>query len=151
MIDVDGKQRGIFSFNDAVKIAEEEGFDLILINPRQDPIVVKLGDYGAYIYQKEKKERKLKKEQRETKEVRIGFQEAEYDLRRKANLVKEFLDEGHQVQIRLILKGRERMFADLAEEKFNKFLNIIGELTKFKISQPLKKQPNFLMIVLSSA
>lgn len=151
MIDVDGKQRGVFSFNDAVKIAEEEGFDLILINPRQDPIVVRLGDYGAYIYQKEKKERKIKKEQRETKEVRIGFREAEYDVRRKANLVKEFLSEGHQVQIRLILKGRERMFTDLAEEKFNKFLNIVSELTKFKISQPLKKQPNFLMIVLSSA
>ncbi len=151
LIGVDGKQLGIFSFNEALEIAKKENLDLILVNSNQKPIVVKLGNYGAYLYQKEKKERKLRKERKETKEVRIGFKEAEYDLKRKANLVKEFLEEGHQVQIRLMLKGREKMFADLAEEKFNKFLNLVSELTKFKISQPLKKQPNFLMTVLSSA
>lgn len=150
LIGIDGKQIGIFSFDEALKIVEKEGLDLILVNSNQKPIVVKLGNYGAYLYQKEKKERKSKKERKETKEVRIGFKEADYDLKRKANLVKEFLEEGHQVQIRLILKGRERMFPELAEEKFNKFLNLVGELTKFKISQPLKKQLNFLMIVLSS-
>jgi len=148
LIDIDGKQLGIFSLEKAKKIAEEKEADLILINPNQQPIVVKLGNYGAYLYQKEKKERKTRKEQKETKEIRISFREAEYDLKRKASLIKEFLGQGRQVQIKLILKGRERNFQDLAEEKMNNFLKIISELTNYKISQQLKKTPNFLMIIL---
>jgi translation initiation factor IF-3 len=151
LIGIDGKQRGIFSFDEAIKIAENENFDLILVNANQNPIVVKLGNYGAYVYQKEKKERKLRKSQKETKEVRIGFREAEYDLKRKANLVKKFLSEGHQVQVRLFLKGREKMFTDLAEEKLKNFLNLVSELVNYKITQPLKKTPNFLSIILSSS
>jgi translation initiation factor IF-3 len=148
LIDIDGKHLGIFSLEKAKEIAEKNEFDLILINSYQQPIVVKLGNYGSHLYQKEKKERKVKKEQKETKEIRISFREAEYDLKRKANLIREFLDEGHQVQIKLMLKGRERKFQDLAEEKLNNFLKIIGELTNYKISQQLKKTPNFLMIIL---
>jgi len=148
LIDIDGKQLGIFSLEEAKNIAEEKETDLILINPHQQPIVVKLGNYGAYLYQKEKKERKTKKERKETKEIRISFREAEHDLKRKASLIKEFLDQGHQVQIKLMLKGRERNFQDLAEEKINNFLKIIGELANYKVSQQLKKTQNFLMIIL---
>jgi translation initiation factor IF-3 len=148
LIGTDNKQIGIFSLSEAEKIANEKGLDLILINSQQSPIVVRLGNYGAYLYQKEKKERKAKKEQKETKEIRISFREALYDLKRKAEMAKEFLSKGHQVQIKLMLKGRERNFPDLAEEKLNNFLNLLSEITSYKISQPIKKTPNFLLIIL---
>jgi translation initiation factor IF-3 len=148
LIGDDGKMIGIFSFQEAQQIAEEKNLDLILVNARQSPVIVKLGDYGAYVYQQEKKERKAKKEQKETKEIRISFREAEYDLKRKANIAKDFLSKGHQVQIKLMLKGRERSFQDLAEEKLNNFLKIISEIVDYKISQSLKKTGNFLMIIL---
>jgi translation initiation factor IF-3 len=63
---------------------------LILINEKQNPIVVKLGNYGFFIYQKQKKERKLHRSKKENKEVRISFKEAAYDLKRKAEMVKNF-------------------------------------------------------------
>jgi translation initiation factor IF-3 len=148
LISADNKQIGIFSLTEAEKIANEKGLDLILINSQQSPIVVRLGNYGAYLYQKEKKERTAKKEQKETKEIRISFREALYDLKRKAEMVKEFLSKGHQVQIKLVLKGRERNFSELAEEKFNNFLNLLSELISYKISQPIKKTHNFLLIIL---
>jgi translation initiation factor IF-3 len=148
LIGADNKQIGIFLLDEAEKIANEKGLDLILVNPQQDPVVVKLGNYGAYIYQKEKKERKAKKEQKETKEIRISFREALYDIKRKAEMAKEFLKKGHQVQIKLILKGRERNFPELAEEKLNNFLNLLGEIISYKITQPIKKTPNFLLIIL---
>jgi translation initiation factor IF-3 len=148
LIGADNKQIGIFSLGEAEKIGNEKGLDLILVNSQQNPIVVKLGNYGAYIYQREKKEREAKKEQKETKEIRISFREALYDLKRKAERTKEFLNKGHQVQIKLILKGRERNFPDLAEEKLNNFLNLLSEITSYKISQPIKKTTNFLLIIL---
>ena len=149
MIDTDGKQMGIFNLAEAQKIAEEKNLDLILVNEKAKPIVVRLGNYHAFVYQKEKKERQIQKKQKETKEIRIGFREAEYDLKRKAEMIKEFLEEGHQVQIRLILKGRENLFLDLAEEKLKNFLSVVNELIKFKISQPIKKVGNYYMVIIS--
>jgi translation initiation factor IF-3 len=148
LIGADNKQIGIVPLSEAEKIANEKDLDLILVNFQQNPIVVKLGNYGAYLYQKEKKERKAKKEQKETKEIRIGFREALYDLKRKTEMAKEFLSKGHQVQIKLILKGRERNFPELAEEKLNNFLNLLGEITTYKVSQSIKKTSNFLLIIL---
>lgn len=149
LIGTDGRQIGIFSLNEAQRIAEEKKLDLILINEKAKPVVVRLGNYSVFIYQKEKKERQIQKKQKETKEIRISFREAEYDLRRKAEAIKEFLEEGHQVQIRLTLRGRENLFPDLAEKKINIFLGMIGELIQFKVSQPLKKVANHYFIVIS--
>lgn len=122
---------------------------MILINEKQNPIVVKLGNYGFFIYQKQKKERKLHRSKKENKEVRISFKEAAYDLKRKAEMVKNFLADGHQVQIRLILKGRERNFDDLAEEKMRNFLSMIQEITSFRLVQDIKKVSNFLLVILT--
>lgn len=147
MIDSEGKQIGVVDFEFAKEKAEKEGKDLILLNEKADPPVVRIGDYNAFIYQKEKKQRRLQKKQKETKEIRIGFNEAVFDLQRKAKIIKEFLEEGHQVQIKLMLKGRERNFLDLAEAKINKFLELID--ISYKITSPLKQFPNFFTIIVS--
>jgi len=147
LIGIDGKQRGIFSFEEAQKIAENENLDLILVNAHQTPIIVRLGNYKEWLYQKKKKEKGLKKKPKETKEVRIGFNEALHDFERKAKQTAEFLKEGHQVQIRMILKSREKLFIDLAEKKLNQFLELIP--IPFKITSPLKKLPNLLVITLA--
>jgi translation initiation factor IF-3 len=59
------------------------------------------------------------------------------------------LADGHQVQIRLILKGRERNFDDLAEEKMRNFLSMIQEITSFRLVQDIKKVSNFLLVILT--
>lgn len=147
VIGIDGKQRGIFSLDEAKKIAEDEGQDLILVNRNQTPPVVRLGNYKVWLYEQKKKEREAKKKIKETKEIRIGFNEALHDLERKAKMIKEFLEEGHQVQIRLILKSRERLFTEIAEKKLSEFLNLIP--LNYKIVNPLKKFSNFLLIVIA--
>lgn len=147
LIGTDGKQRGIFNFEEARKIAENENYDLILVNAHQNPIVVRLGNYKEWLYQQRKKEKETKKKPKETKEIRIGFNEALHDLQRKAKQIGEFLEEGHQVQIRMILRSRERFFVDLAEKRLNQFLELIP--VAYKITLPLKKFPNFLLITLA--
>lgn len=147
LIGVDGKQRGIFSFEEAQKIAESENLDLILVNANQKPIIVKLGNYKEWLYQKKKKEKSIKKKPKETKEIRIGFNEALHDFERKAKQAAEFLEEGHQVQIRMVLKSREKLFIDLAEKKLNQFLELIP--IPFKITSPLKKFPGLLVITIA--
>ncbi len=118
---------------------------MILISEKADPPVIKLGDYYKYIYQIKKQAKKEKKT--EVKEIRISFQEAESDLLRKAKQAEEFLNEGHQVRIKMILKGRQLIHIDLAKEKMKKILDNIE--IPFKIVNEIKQQGNTLFTLIS--
>lgn len=122
LIDIEGKNLGIYDWQEAVEISNRDGYDLILVNAKQEVPVVRLGDYQKYIYQKSKEKKKIVSE---VKEVRINFNEALNDLERKAKMIDEFLKENHQVRIRMTLKGRQRLFPDLAKEKFNRIFPLL--------------------------
>lgn len=145
MISTEGKQIGILTLKEAMEIAEKNNTGLILISEKVDPPVVKLGDYQKYLYQLKRKQKK--EGGAELKEIRISFQEAEGDLKRKAKQIEEFLQEGHQVRIRMILKGRQLLHVDLAEEKIKKFLEMIE--IPIKLTSEIKKQGNNLIVNIS--
>ncbi|MFZ8847810.1 MAG: translation initiation factor IF-3 [Minisyncoccia bacterium] len=145
LISTEGKQIGILTLKEAMEIAEKNNTGLILISDKVDPPVVKLGDYQKYLYQLKRKQKK--EGGAELKEIRISFQEAEGDLKRKAKQIEEFLQEGHQVRIRMILKGRQLLHVDLAEEKIKKFLEMIE--IPIKLTSEIKKQGNNLIVNIS--
>jgi translation initiation factor IF-3 len=145
LISTEGKQIGILTLKEAIEIAEKNNTGLILISDKVDPPVVKLGDYQKYLYQLKRKQKK--EGGAELKEIRISFQEAEGDLKRKAKQIEEFLQEGHQVRIRMILKGRQLLHVDLAEEKIKKFLEMIE--IPIKLTSEIKKQGNNLIVNIS--
>jgi len=107
--------------------------------------VVKIGNYQKYLYQLKRKQKK--EGGAALKEIRISFQEAEGDLKRKAKQIDEFLKEGHQVRIRMILKGRQLLHIDLAEEKIKRFLEMIE--SPIKLTSEIKKQGHNLLVNIS--
>jgi len=145
LIDENGKQIGILDFQKAQKIAEDKNLGLILVSEKADPPVIKLGDYHKYLYSLKKKQKE--KNISEIKEVRISFQEAEGDLKRKAKQVEEFLQQGDQARIRMILKGRQILHLDLAKEKMNQFLQYLD--LPVKIINPIKQAGNNLIMIIS--
>lgn len=147
LIGEDNRQIGIFDLAKALKISEEKSLDLILVNAKAQPPVVKLGNLKEFLI-KRKQEKKKKQKKVELKEIKITVREAQADLERKKKQIIEFLNQGHQVMIRLILKGREKVHPDFAEEKFNRFLEMIKEEKEFKFVQPIKKTPNFFLVVI---
>mgnify|MGYP003808176255 FL=1 len=148
LIDEQGKQLGIFSFQEASQIAQNKGFDLVLITDKTTPSIYKLGDYDKLKYQKEKELRKKKLQERHSaqKSVRLGFNEGEHDLSTKIKKVEKFLQEDRMVTIEMRLHGRQKAHFDLAKEKINNFCQKIT--VPYKIIQPLKKAPRGLTIVL---
>jgi len=147
VIDEDGKNLGIFKLEEALKIAREKNLDLILITEKADPPVCKIGDYGKFLYEKEKREKEKKKEV-EIKGIRIGFNISLNDLKTKANQAERFLKEGKKVQVELILRGREKSFEEIGKEKIEKFLEILKEKIEIKIDQELKRVPRgFIMLI----
>jgi len=142
-----GENLGIFSKKEALKMAREKGLDLILITEKARPPVCKIGDFGKFLYQKEKKEKEKRKES-EIKGIRIGFNISLNDLETKAKQAERFLKEGDRVQIEMLLRGREKALEEIGRKKINEFLEILEQKIPIKIEQNLKKVPRgFIMLI----
>jgi translation initiation factor IF-3 len=137
LIDEGGKSLGVVSYDQAMWLAEERGYDLVELNPDSNPPICKLIDYGKYKYSQEKKARKQKAKSKsgELKEIRLGLKIGKHDLDIKAKRGEKFLEKGNKVRIFLILKGRERMFHDKAIELINTFKDKIGGKLEDKIER----------------
>jgi len=148
LIDEKGKQIGIFSYDEASKMAQERGLGLVEITRKTTPPIYKFGDSGKLRYKKEKEFRKkrLKDKQTSPKSIRIGFNEGEHDLGTKVKRAEKFLQEGKTVTIEMRLKGREKAHFDLAKKKIDEFLTKIE--IEHKVIQLLKKVPRGLITVL---
>ena len=148
LIDEKGKQIGIFSYDEASRIAQERGLDLVEITKKTTPPIYKFGDSGKLRYKKEKEYRKKRLKERQTspKSIRIGFNEGDHDLETKVKRAEKFLEEEKTVTIEMKLKGRQKAHFDLAKEKISKFLAKIK--TEHKVIQLLKRVPRGLITVL---
>ena len=112
---------------DAFRLAQEKGLDLIEIAPAANPPVARIISYDKFRYQKEKEEKKQRHAQRakELKHVRISPRAAENDLQIKARQADAFLEEGHAVEINLFLRGREKGNKEWGLQKLKEFLTMI--------------------------
>lgn len=148
LIDEKGKQIGIFSYDEASRIAQERGLDLVEITRKTTPPIYKFGDSGKLRYKKEKEYRKKRLKERRTapKSIRIGFNEGDHDLETKMKRAEKFLEEGKTVTIEMKLRGRQKAHFDLAKKKISEFLAKIK--TEHKVIQLLKKVPRGLITVL---
>ncbi len=148
MISEDGQQIGITPTEKAIKMAKEQELDLVQVTEKVSPPVCKITDYGKYLYQLKKKEKKPNKKGGETKGIRIKFKTGEHDLLTKAKQSAKFLEQGNRIKIDLILRGREKALREQAQIQVNKFLEILKELTPIEIDQPSKKNPRGISLII---
>lgn len=133
---------------DALKIAQEAGLDLIEVSPKAQPPVVKLGDFGSYLYQLKKREKRQKahSKQTEVKVIRFGFRTDTGDLDRLANRTREFLAERHMVKVTIVLRGRELTNKEYGITKLNNFVKSLVDAAE--VDQPTKRQGNQYIVIL---
>ena len=113
----EGEQLGVMTIQDARKLAEDAGVDLVKINPNAKPPVCKIVDYGKFKYEQTRKEKEAKKKQKvvEIKEIRLSPNIDTNDLNTKMNAARKFLAKGDKVKITLRFRGRE--MAHMANSK----------------------------------
>jgi len=111
LIDAEGTKRGIVPIQDALRIAEEAGLDLVEVAENVVPPVCKVMDYGKMAYQQRKRQ-VTSKSQLDMKEINFSMKISEHDIDTKLKKAREFLTKGHKLRINLILRGRERSYAD---------------------------------------
>jgi len=149
VIDVDGKQIGVMKLEEALQLAKERNLDLVQVTQKVQPPVCRIIDYGKYLYQLQKKEKKIKKKSSQVKGIRLSFKISDHDLETKVKQAEKFLKEGDKIKVELILRGREKALGDFAKEKVQKFVEILKEKIPIKIEQDIKRRPGGLTMIIT--
>ena len=114
VINPDGKQLGIYPIHQALTIASELGLDLVEINPKANPPVCRIMDYGKFKYQQSKKQQEARRRQTtiQVKEVKVRPKIEEHDMNFKLKNIRRFLADRDKVKVTMIFRGREMAHQD---------------------------------------
>ena len=128
----DNVEPGIYSIQEALRLAEEEGLDLIEISASANPPVCKILDYQKFLYQQKKrlKEQKAKSTKVVVKEIRFGPQTDDHDYNFKLKHAENFLKEGSKVKAYVFFRGRSIVFKEQGEILLLRFATDLEELAK---------------------
>ena len=144
----DNVENGIYSIQDALRIADEQELDLVEISPQAVPPVCKVMDYQKFCYQQKKKAKEIKAKAAKVviKEIRFGPQTADHDYEFKLRHAKEFLNEGAKVKAYVFFKGRSILFKEQGEVLLLRFANDLEELAKVDSLPVLEGKRMILML-----
>jgi translation initiation factor IF-3 len=126
----DNVEVGIYSLQDALRISQEQGLDLVEISPNVDPPVCKIIDYNKFLYDKKKKEKEMKAKSKvsEVKEIRFTPNTDDHDFDFKAKHAIEFLKDGNKVKAYVQFKGRAIQFQDRGQLLLLKFAERLADI-----------------------
>lgn len=145
----DGTSPGILNTYEALKMAKDQGLDLVEINPKAVPPVCKIMDYGKFKYEEKKKLSEAKKNQKEQelKEITFRPNTDENDLGHKVTSAKEFLAEGDRVKFTIRFRGREITHPQVGRDKLNWILTQLAGL--IIANPPISLEGKFMAMIVS--
>ena len=125
----DNIEVGVYSTQEALKMAQEQQLDLVEISPNADPPVCKIIDYNKFLYEKKRKEKEMKAKSKasEVKEIRFTPNTDDHDFDFKAKHAEKFLKEGNKVKAYVQFKGRAIQFKERGELLLLKFAERLND------------------------
>ena len=81
----DNVEQGVYPTSEALRMAEEQELDLVVISDKAEPYICRILDYKKFLYEQKKKQKELKAKQVKVvlKEIRFGPQTDEHDFQFK--------------------------------------------------------------------
>jgi translation initiation factor IF-3 len=114
----------------AIRKAEDEGLDLVIVSDQSDPPVVRIQDFKKIEYEK-KKAKQTKTRTSEVKEIQLKVNISDHDLETKMSAIRRFLERGDKVKLTVRLKGRERE----SPERATALIKRVAEQVQCKVSR----------------
>jgi translation initiation factor IF-3 len=126
----DNVEIGVYSTQEALRIAQDQEMDLVEISPNAVPPVCKVIVYSKFLYDKKKKEKEQKAKQKtsELKEIRFTPGTDDHDFDFKSKHAEKFLAEGNKVKAYVQFKGRAIQFKERGELLLLKFAERLGDV-----------------------
>jgi translation initiation factor IF-3 len=129
VIGADGEQAGVMTRAEALQLAVEAALDLVEVSPTAEPPVVRVMDFGKYLFEQNKKAHSAKRKQKQiqVKEVKFrpGTEEADYQVKLRSLI--RFLTEGDKAKVTLRFRGREMAHQDIGRRLLVRVQNDLGE------------------------
>lgn len=133
----------VMSLKEAKQLSQEKELDLIEINGKIKPPIIRLANYSKYMYE-------LKKQQKQKappslKEVQLSTNISNHDLEIKANKAREFIKDGHKVKVVLTMRGRELSRKEESKKCIYEFITLLEDVS---IPESMPKDENNKSIVI---
>lgn len=122
----------VYPIQQAIKIAQDQGLDLVEISPNADPPVCKVVDYSKFKYEQKKKQKEIKSRTQKVviKEIRFGPNTEEHDFNFKVKHATSFLQEGSKVKATVRFYGRSIVFKERGEILLLRFAQALEDFGK---------------------
>jgi translation initiation factor IF-3 len=148
VIAADGSQAGVMSRSEALQMAAASDLDLVEVSPTAEPPVVRIMDYGKFLFEQNKKAHQAKRKQKQIqiKEVKFrpGTGEADYQIKLR-NLIR-FLTEGDKAKITLRFRGREMVHQDIGRKLLDRVTTDLAEHGTVE-QNPLMEGRQMVMVI----
>jgi len=142
---------GVVELDEAKRRAYDAGYDLVEVAPDVRPPVVRIMDYGKYKYEQAKKDKasKSKSKSSEMKEVRLGrsMKIDPHDVEIRIKQARQFLIEGHRVQIVQNFKGRELAHKSRGDVRMAQVAERLSDLGKVEVEPRLAGKRMTMIII----
>jgi translation initiation factor IF-3 len=148
VIDADGTQLGVMSSHDAIRLALDKSLDLVEVNPKADPPVCKVMDFGKYKYEQKKSANTARKNTQkvEVKEVKVRPKTDEHDLDTKIRHLRRFLEEGNKAKITVRFRGREITHPEKGQEVLDEILQALEGAINVEVKPSLEGKQMSMII-----
>jgi len=147
VIAADGSQAGVITRFEALSLAQSAELDLVEVSPTADPPVVRVMDYGKFLFEQSKKAHSAKRKQKQiqVKEVKFrpGTEEADYQVKLR-NLIR-FLTEGDKAKVTLRFRGREMVHQDIGRKLLDRVVVDLAQVGQVE-QHPLMEGRQMIMV-----
>lgn len=149
MINPEGQQLGIYPISQALSFAQEAGLDLVEINPKANPPVCRIMDFGKFKYEQKKQANLAKKKQKviEVKEVKMRPKTDDHDFNFKLKHIFRFLADGNKAKVTIRFRGREIAHPETAARVLDRVIVDVGELAI--VEQPYRMEGRTMTMILA--
>lgn len=122
---------GVVSIAQAMQMATDMGLDLVEVAPDAAPPVCKILDYGKFLYEQQRKERKAKKNQVvvKVKEIQLKPKTDDHHLGFKVKEARKWLEEGMKVKVRVRFRGREITHSHIGRERLDEIKDLLADVS----------------------
>jgi translation initiation factor IF-3 len=149
VINPEGQQLGIYPIGQALTFAQEAGLDLVEINPKANPPVCRIMDFGKFKYEQKKQANLAKKKQKviEVKEVKMRPKTDDHDFAFKVKHIIRFLLEGNKAKVTIRFRGREIAHPETAARVLDRVIQDVGEIGC--VEQPYRLEGRAMTMILA--
>ncbi len=139
---------GVLATHEALRKAQELGLDLVEVNPKAEPPVCKILDFGRYKYDEKKKAAEAKRKQSvvEVKEIKLRPKTDDHDINFKIKAARKFLESGHKVKFTVRFRGREITHPEKAQEQLDVIIPALEDIANVETRAMMEARAMSLVI-----